>query len=291
MELERQHTHGRRARGRTLGAAVLAALGLASLSPVQQGAVLTAAGAAVLWASPATAGANIPGVGLVVKKKPGNSPIIVPSDANGEVRLTGLEPGTYTVQVFGGAQEVPMKVGPDGTLAFVAYEDAKGVAPPPKPRAGGRRPPPPLPVVKRWAEQIGFSHNSAVPPPPAVGSPAEYCPNGPSCGWNVLDLNTNSADKIARATGTSMQSAVHIMVQREKGGRYTSIEDFARRNCPTNAIEMNQGTVKIADATVILGPSTGKPIAPGFQCQPNDAGQFSLYGKKHNYVGHVTLLK
>lgn len=184
-----------------------------------------------------------------------------------------------------------MKVGPDGTLAFVAYEDAKGVAPPPKRRAGGRRPPPPLPVVKRWAEQIGFSHNSAVPPPPAVGSPAEYCPNGPSCGWNVLDLNTNSADKIARATGTSMQSAVHIMVQREKGGPYTSIEDFARRNCPTNAIEMNQGTVKIADATVILGPSTGKPIAPGFQCQPNDAGQFSLYGKKHNYVGHVTLLR
>ena len=291
MELERKHTPGRRARGRTLGAAVLAALGLASLSPVQQGAVLTAAGAAVLWASPATASANIPGVGQVVKKKPGNSPIIVPSDANGEVRLTGLEPGAYTVQVFGGAQEVPMKVGPDGTLAFVAYEDAKGVAPPPKPRAGGRRPPPPLPVVKRWAEQIGFSHNSAVPPPPAVGSPAEYCPNGPSCGWNVLDLNTNSADKIARATGTSMQSAVQIVVLREKGGPYTSIEDFARRNCPTNAIEMNQGTVKIADATVILGPSTGKPIAPGFQCQPNDAGQFSLYGKKHNYVGHVTLLR
>ena len=184
-----------------------------------------------------------------------------------------------------------MKVGPDGTLAFVAYEDAKGVATPPKRRAGGRRPPPPLPVVKRWAEQIGFSHNSAVPPPPAVGSPAEYCPNGPSCGWNVLDLNTNSADKIARATGTSMQSAVQIVVLREKGGPYTSIEDFARRNCPTNAIEMNQGTVKIADATVILGPSTGKPIAPGFQCQPNDAGQFSLYGKKHNYVGHVTLLR
>lgn len=291
MELERQHTHGRRARGRTLGAAVLAALGLASLSPVQQGAVLTAAGAAVLWASPATAGNNIPGVGIVVKKKPGDSAIIVPSDANGEVRLTGLDPGAYTVQVFGGAQEVPMKVGPDGTLAFVAYEDAKGVAPPPKRRAGGRRPPPPLPVVKRWAEQIGFSHNSAVPPPPAVGSPAEYCPNGPSCGWNVLDLNTNSADKIARATGTSMQSAVQIVVLREKGGPYTSIEDFARRNCPTNAIEMNQGTVKIADATVILGPSTGKPIAPGFQCQPNDAGQFSLYGKKHNYVGHVTLLR
>ena len=52
-------------------------------------------------------------------------PIVAPSDGKGEVRLTGLEPGTYTVQVFGGAQEVPMKVGPDGTLAFVNGPDMR----------------------------------------------------------------------------------------------------------------------------------------------------------------------
>lgn len=274
---------------KTLAASALAVLGLTSLTPVQQSAALMAAGAAALWASPALAGNTIPGVGNIVKGK--GLPIIVPSDGNGEVRLTGLEPGTYTVRVIGSAQEAVMQVGPDGQLAFVAYEDVQGVKPPPNPRMGGRRNPPPLPVVKRWAEQISFADSSVVPPPPAMTSPAEYCPNGTSCGWNILDLNSNSADKIARATGTSMQSAVQIVVQREKGGRYTSIEDFARRNCPTNIIAMNQGAVRIADDTLILAPPSGKSVVPGFQCQPHDGEQFSLYGRKHNYVGHVTLLR
>lgn len=279
-------------RRKTIAATAMAALGLSSLTPVQQGAALMAAGAAALWASPALASITLPGVGVVVKKKPRNAPIVVPSDSKGEVRLFGLEPGEYSVQVIGGAQEVPMKVGPDGQLAFVAYEDVQAAAPPPpNPRAGGRRNPPPLPVVRRWAEQIAFASNPAAPPPPGAGSPAEYCPNGPSCGWNVLDLNTNSADKIARATGMSMQAAVQVMVLREKGGPYTSIEDFARRNCPTSVIEMNQGVVKIGEATFVLAPQAGKPVTPGFQCAPRSGGQFSLYGRRHDYVGHVTLLR
>lgn len=279
-------------RKRTIAATAMAALGLSSLSPVQQGAVLMAAGTAALWASPALASINLPGVGVVVKKKPGNLPIIVPSDGKGEVRLSGLEPGEYIVQVIGGAQEVPMKVGADGTVAFVAYEDVQVAAPPPpNPRAGGRRNPPPLPVVRRWAEKIASASNPAAPPPPGAGSPAEYCPDGTACGWHVLDLNTSSADKIARATGTSMQSAVQIVVLREKGGPYTSIEDFARRNCPTSVIEMNQGVVKIGEATFLLAPQAGKPVTPGFQCAPRSGGQFSLYGRRHNYVGHVTLLR
>lgn len=281
-------------RKRTIAVTAMAALGLSSLSPVQQGAALMAAGATALWASPALAQVGVPGVGIVVKKKPGNAPIIVPSDAKGGVRLSGLEPGDYSVQVFGSAEETAMNVGPDGALAFTAWQDIKGATSPtpvPNPRADGRRNPPPLPVVRRWAEQIAFASNPAAPPPPGASNPTEYCPNGPSCGWNVLDLNTNSADKIARATGTSMQSAVQIVVLREKGGPYTSIEDFARRNCPTSVIEMNQGVVKIGEATFLLAPQAGKPVTPGFQCAPRSGGQFSLYGRRHNYVGHVTLLR
>ena len=266
-------------KSRKVAIAGLTALGLTSLTPMQQSAALMAAGAAALWASPALAVNNIPGVGIVVKKQPGDAAIVAPSDANGEVRFTGLEPGTYTVQVIGSSQQANMKVGEDGQLAFVAYEDAKGAAPPPpNPRAGGRRNPPPLPVVKRWAEQI------AQPGP---------CNEPITCNYprSAIDLNTASVEQIVSATGASMQSAVHIVVQHEKGGRYTSIEDFANRNCRTNAIEMNQGAVTIAEATLILAPSTGKPIVPGFQCAPGSGEQFSLYGRKHNYVGHVTLLR
>jgi hypothetical protein len=45
------------------------------------------------------------------------------SDAGGEVRLTGLAPGEYSVKLFGGREETSLRVGQDGRLAFVAYED------------------------------------------------------------------------------------------------------------------------------------------------------------------------
>ncbi len=279
---------------RKIAATAVAALGLTSLTPVQQGAALMAAGAAALWASPAMAQGTVPGVGIVIKKKPGNAPIIVPSDSKGEVRLSGLEPGEYSVQVFGGAQETVLRAGPDGRLAFVAYEDVrhpggKGTATTP---IGGRRHPPGLPVVKRWVEAIPFDTNAAAPPPPAESNPAAFCPNGNACGWNVLDLSTNSWEKIVRVTGTSDQSAVAIMVEREKRGPYTSIEDFARRLCPTNAITIDRGWVMIGNFIGLLGVgSSTKRVAPGFQCRPGNGGQFSLYGKSYSYAGQATLVR
>ncbi|MFM5907690.1 MAG: hypothetical protein ACKOPO_08905 [Novosphingobium sp.] len=287
------------------GAAAIAALGLISLPPMQQGAALMAAGSAALWSTPAMAQTGIPGVGIVVKRKPGNAPIVVASDARGEVRLTGLAPGTYTVQVFDGAQEVAMTVGPDGRLAFVALLDFKNPdSRPADPRLGGRPNPPGLPVVRRWAEQIAFDEaltaGSGVydlreilrirPYPCAAPSPGRQG----ACGVarNFIDINASSPEEMVRLSpGLSMQSAVHIMVQREKGGSYASIEDFARRNCPANVIDIGQGALKIGEALFILTPTAGKSAVPGFSCRPGGDGQFGLYGKKHNYVGHVTLLR
>lgn len=274
-----------------MGGGLLAVLGLSALSPLQQGSVaLTVAGAA-LWSAPALAVNNIPGVGIVVKKKPGDAAIIAPSDANGEVRLTGLAPGDYTVQVFGGREETSMKVAADGELAFVAHEDIKRA----DPKASAPRARRALPVVRRWAEPIPF-RDAAAPPPPPEAAAGPSCPAGAICAWSKVDLNTASAQEIADRTGTSMQSAVHIMIQREKGGRYASIEDFARRNCRTMAIDMSRGGIQIGDVVVLFSSSQAKGAAagsqlPGFQCGPGGGKQFSLYGKKHDYVGHVTLLR
>ena len=79
-------------------AAVVAALALAA---VPQGVALPLlAGGMVFAASEAVAQGTVPGVGTVVKKKPGNSPIAKGvSDEKGEVRFEGLEPGDYTVTV------------------------------------------------------------------------------------------------------------------------------------------------------------------------------------------------
>ena len=247
-----------------------------------------------MWSAPALAQSTVPGVGQIVKKKPGNSGdirFIAPSDANGEVRLTGLAPGDYAVQVFGGREETSMKVAAGGELAFVAYEDSKRA----DPKATAPRARRALPVVRRWAEPIPF-RDAAAPPPPPEAAAGPSCPTGAICAWSKVDLNTASAQEIADLTGTSMQSAVHIMVQREKGGRYASIEDFARRNCRTMAIDMSRGGIQIGDVVVLFSSSQAKGAAagsqlPGFQCGPRDGKQFSLYGKKHNYVGHVTLLQ
>ena len=278
--------------GKWMGGGLLAALGLSALSPVQQAGVGLAAGM-VLWSAPVLA-QTVPGVGTVVKKKPGNSGdirLIAPSDANGEVRLTGLAPGDYAVQVFGGREETSMKVAAGGELAFVAHEDIKRA----DPKATAPRARRALPVVRRWAEPIPF-RDAAAPPPPPEAAAGPSCPTGAICAWSKVDLNTASAQEIADLTGTSMQSAVHIMIQREKGGRYASIEDFARRNCRTMAIDMSRGGIQIGDVVVLFSSSQAKGAAtgsqlPGFQCGPRDGKQFSLYGKKHNYVGHVTLLR
>lgn len=273
-----------------MGGGLLAVLGLSALSPVQQAGVGLAAAGVAMWSAPALA-QTVPGVGTVVKKKPGNSPIIAPTDASGEVRLTGLAPGDYTVQVFGGREETSMKVAADGELAFVAHEDIKRA----DPKASAPRARRALPVVRRWAEPIPF-RDAAAPPPPPEAAAGPSCPAGAICAWSKVDLNTASAQEIADRTGTSMQSAVHIMIQREKGGRYASIEDFARRNCRTMAIDMSRGGIQIGDVVVLFSSSQAKGAAagsqlPGFQCGPHDGKQFSLYGKKHDYVGHVTLLR
>lgn len=80
-------------RRQKIAAAALATLGLSSLTPVQQGAMLVTAGTAALWATPALAQNTIPGAGVIIKGNTGSSAIMVPSDTNGEVRLIGLEPG------------------------------------------------------------------------------------------------------------------------------------------------------------------------------------------------------
>lgn len=265
---------------RKTAAAALAALGLSSLSPVQQGAALVAAGTAMLWASPALAQSTLPGVGHIVKKKPGNGPIIAPSDANGEVRLTGLEPGEYSVRVFEGAEEATMRVGRDGRLAFVAWEDAKA----PDPRAADPRARRALPVVRRWAEQIAFDRGSG----PA--GPAEI--RGSSVIVALLasiNVNTSDVAAIARETRNTPEAARAIVAERTRGGPFTDMIDFAQRVGPLAAVDFEDASVKFGSQTLLVKRG-GDPKAPGFR-MGRGTSDFSLFGTAHSYIGHVTLLR
>ena len=217
---------------------------------------------------------------IVVKMQSGDGSILAASDANGEVRLTGLTPGTYSVRVVEGAQQTPIRVGPDGRMAFVAWQETKG----PDPEATDPRARRALPVVRRWAEQIAFEGGSG----PSGTAPLK--------GGSVIiallatiDVNTSDVDAIARETRNTPGAARAIFAERNSGGPFKGVVDFAQRVCPKVAVDFEDASIKFGDQTMLVRRG-GDPKSAGFKCA-RGTGDLELFGKKHNYVGHVTLLK
>jgi len=255
------------------GGGLLAAIGLSALSPVQQAGVALSVAGAAMWASPALAQTGIPGVGLVVKKKPGNAPIVVPSDANGEVRLTGLEPGEYEVKLLGKSAPVTMEVGRDGKLAFVARRDVKGG---PTPRSADPRARRALPVVREWVERC-----------------CDNTDNWDKSAFSVRDMqmpdvNTSTAEELMAGTNISRKAAAFIIEERRRGGLYKDPLDFAQRVGGSVTVDFGYSSARIGDTTIIAKGLN--PKNPGFK-MVKGSGVVEVYGKKHNYVGHVTLLR
>ena len=237
---------------RVMQGGVLAMLGLGTLSPVQQaGLALTAVGAA-LWATPALAQNTIPGVGVIVKKNPGSGNIIAPTDNNGVINLSGLEPGDYEVKLLGNSAPMTMAVGRDGMLTTVAWEDKGRRWVEPAPRARGR--------------SFALSVRAA----------------------DMIDVNTATPEALMRGTANTREAAAFIVSERQRGGPFKSPLDFAQRVGPRVTVDFSASAVRIGDTTIF--PRGGDPKQAGFKTAAG-SGVVELYGKKHNYVGHVTLLK
>ena len=256
-------------RKKTFAATAFAAMGLSALSPVKQVAVTLSVAGAAMWAAPALATANIPGVGLVIKKKPGNPSITAPTGTDGVVRLTGLEAGEYEVKMFGDGAPVTMKVGADGALAVVAYRDVKGG---PDPKSADPRTRRALPVVREWLE-----------PAPLKGGGVIV-----ALRTAMPNVNTSTIDELMRGTNNTRDAAAFIIAERAKGGPYKDPLDFATRVGGSVTVDFGYSSARIGDATIIARGTN--PKSPGWKTVAG-SGVVELYGKKHNYVGHVTLLK
>lgn len=277
-------------------ASLIAATGLASLSPVQQVAVGVAAASALGMASPAWASLNIPGVGIVVKKKPGNSPIAVPSDANGNTVLTGLEPGEYEVKLIGVEQAITMLVGRDGRLALTAWEErGRQWVAPLRMNAAGTGPWCPPGIICEWSKAslntaIDVRRAFSITPPTPCARPRPGIPS--TCRgatMNYIDVNTSSAEDIVRlAPGTSLEAARFLVEERLRSGKFKAGADLATRICPKVSINFGLTPTIIGETRII--PRAADPRAPGWKCGPGEP-VIELFGKKHNYVGHVTLLR
>lgn len=248
---------------------------MSAFSPMQQGAVLVAAGTAALWASPALASTAIPGVGVVIKKKPGNAPIIYPTDKDGFVRITDLEAGEYEVKLIGNNAPVTMKVGRDGKLAFVALRDVKGG---PDVKSADPRARRALPVVREWVEPVAFGEEGGSGTIIAIVAASAKIP----------DVNTSTAEELMAGTNISREAATFIVADRKRGGPYKHPLNFAQRVGGSVTVDFGYSSARIGDTTIVARGVD--PKNPGFKIIKGN-GVVELYGKKHNYVGHVTLLR
>ncbi len=287
----------------TLTAALMAGLGIANLSPVQ----LTATGVALglgMVATPALATNTIPGVGLIIKKSPGNAPIVAPTDANGVVRLTGLEPGEYEVSLIGESRATTINVGGNGVLTAAAVaEDDGGPSHIEAVAAGGRQTDwcKPMneicPYLKGSFDKANsfdvralFAGDLLLV---AVPRRHERRIAKVSDQPGFIDVNTSSAaDVIRLAPTTSAEAAEFIVAERTKGGAFKDPIDFAQRVCPKVSVDFEFAPTRIGNTQIIARGTN--PKDPGFKCAPPREGEdptLELYGRKHSYVGHVTLLR
>ncbi len=255
--------------------AVLATLGLASLPSLPQGTALVAAGTATAWAETALASTAIPGVGVIIKRKPGNAPIVAPADANGELRISDLQPGEYLVRVIGGRDETPVRVGSDGRLALVVREQASG------PRAAAE--------PERKARPV----QAAIPL-----SIVQLAANGPCrppylCDFvsaaKVLDINAASDKELGGGTLNSSDAIRVIIGERQRSGPFSDVIDFAQRICSKTDVDFDDLPIRVGETSIVVRRG-GDPKSAGFKCA-RGTGEFQLFSSKHNYVGHVTLLR
>ena len=174
-----------------------------------------------------------------------------------------------------------MPVGRDGRLAVTAWEDK------------GRRWLEPLRITAAVPVRpiaIDVPRTFSVTPPTPCAQPRPGMPS--TCRgatMNYIDVNTSSAEDIVRlAPGTTLEAARLLVAERLKGGKFKAASDFAARLCPKVSIDFGLTPTIIGETRII--PRAADPRAPGWKCGPGEP-VIELFGKKHNYVGHVTLLR
>jgi hypothetical protein len=208
--------------------------------------------------------------------------ILLTGDDSGNVRLSGLQPGGYTVEAHGDKQQARMKVEADGRLSFAVYRDD---GPKKADAAGMARQKPVNGLVRRWAEQIPFSDasgklpdNSVVhdmrksfsisPPTPCAPPRPGIASTCPGRLRNFIDINASPAEEISRLAPTvNTQTAALIVAERAKGGAFRNAQDFANRVCTKVAVDFDEATLKLGNTAIVMKRG-GDPKAAGFKCNP-----------------------
>lgn len=239
--------------------------------------------------------------------------ILISSDLAGQVRLIGMEQGDYEAWPVRLSSDAPastpslMKIETDDRIAmqvrFTARRaEAAGTS---QPEPGAKAMPlVSLEAISFDASPVGQSEGSPkagsvidlrrvfqISPPAPCARPVPGKPN--TCGVrsrNHIDVNASPAEEIMRlAPRTGRAAAAAIIAERTRGGAFKDVIDFAQRICPTAKIDFSGTSARMGTISIAVAVGGGD-AARGFSCAPK-TGTLVLFGKKHNYVGHVTLLR
>jgi hypothetical protein len=266
---------------RTYGAVLLAAAGMMALSPVQTGAAFLAAGTAALSASPALAFGKLKGKvgsvgdkGTVIRSLSDGSVIVVPVDPNGEMRLTGLQPGDYEIASLRLTAAAPLRptsrptslhVDDDGRLAFAMRKLGKRAEAIPFDGPDG--------IIPIEAVMLDVQRSFAIlPPPPCDPLPGRPDTCNRTAQRNHIDVNASTATDIVRLAPTTTTEAADVIVaERTKNGAYKSLSDFAQRVCPKARIDFDDVPVRFGETRIVMHRG-GEPKSQGWKCAPGKDG-------------------
>jgi hypothetical protein len=102
----------------------------------------------------------------------------------------------------------------------------------------------------------------------------------------LIDINQASPRSLG-SIRTLNADAIAALVKDRERTPFANAEDLAIRACNRSSIDLSGVDIRIGRTTYIRNTETK---AAGFKCTAGD-GSYEIMGKKHNYVGHVTLLR
>jgi hypothetical protein len=102
----------------------------------------------------------------------------------------------------------------------------------------------------------------------------------------MIDINQASPRVLSAIKGMSQEAVTALVKERERAP-FSNAEDLAVRLCSRSSIDLSGTDLRIGRITY---KRKAELNASGFKCVAGDGG-YEILAKKHNYVGHVTLLR
>lgn len=168
----------------------------------------------------------------------------------------------------------PVGAAPKMYTAYVTCKDGKEIAVQ-------------LPVGTAPNPGLCLEHGGmVVKRPDPRGAGAVEAVEGTRRPESTVDLNRADPKTLGGIRTLGQEAAIAIVKERQRAP-FANAEDLAVRLCNRVSIDLTESDVQFGNVSYPRGEKPGKV---GFKCVAGK-GTYEVFSSKHNYVGHVTLLR